>query len=96
MSERDKLTPATVTLPRGVFAVPTCDSVSTCRAAENLKTKTMTYSASSQEWEQYFTRFPGEWNSGYVNTDEPDSSSLYIAAAVIIAPLLFAAYLIFR
>lgn len=56
----------------------------------------MSYGASSQEWEQYFTRFQGEWNAGYVETEEPDKFSTFIAAAVIVAPLLFAAYLIFR
>lgn len=56
----------------------------------------MNYSATPQEWEQYFTRFQGDWNTAYVADGEDDKTSIYIAAAVIVMPLIFAAYLIFR
>ena len=70
--------------------------ISCCRAADNLKVGSMKYSATPREWEQYFTRFQGDWNAAYVADEEVDSTSLYIAAAVIVFPLIFAAYLIFR
>lgn len=67
------------------------------RAAENLKANTMSYAIGakgSKEWEKYFTKLAGEWDSGYVGPAEDSTTSTLIAAGVILVPLAIAALLI--
>jgi hypothetical protein len=75
------------------------ENLSFCRAADNLKVNTISYSVGAngnKDWEKYFIQLTGEWNSGYVEDGEVDSSSTIIATAVILVPLAIAGILILR
>ena len=48
----------------------------------------------SKEWDKYFTKLAGEWDSGYVGPSEDSTLSTVIAALVILIPLALVAYFI--
>lgn len=67
------------------------------RAADNLKTSTMSYAVGAKgnkDWDKYFNKLGGEWNSSYVGDGEDQSLSNWSAAAVILLPLVAMAALV--
>lgn len=55
----------------------------------------MSYAASargSKDWEKYFLRMSGEWNSGYVGDSEDQTLSTVLAIAVLAFPLMLVAF----
>lgn len=48
----------------------------------------------SKEWDKYFTKLAGEWDSGYVGPAEDSTWSTILAVSVILVPLIIVGILV--
>eukprot|EP01024_Parvocaulis_polyphysoides_P055143 TRINITY_DN561_c0_g1_i1.p2 TRINITY_DN561_c0_g1~~TRINITY_DN561_c0_g1_i1.p2 ORF type:complete len:157 (-),score=21.05 TRINITY_DN561_c0_g1_i1:227-697(-) len=68
-------------------------------AMENLKVYSMSYSIQKGAYDQYFSRFTGQWNNVYyssVGEEENNVVTTIFATAVMLLPVLLVAVLVFR